>query len=55
MRQAARGEKAKGDDKLIWHSHTCDNVEDIVEARTHLIRDVQQLFLIISDKMFLVS
>lgn len=52
MRQAAR-KISKADDKFIWHSHTCDTVEDVRDVRTRLIRDMQQLFLIIPDIMLL--
>lgn len=54
MRQAAR-RISKADDKFIWYSHTCDNVEDVREVRRRLIRDVQQLFLIIPDITLLIS
>lgn len=56
MRQAAR-KISKADDKFIWHSHTCDTVEDVCwrDMRTRLIRDVQQLFLIIPDIMLFIS
>lgn len=54
MRQPAR-KISKADDKFIWHSHTCDTAEDVRDLHKRLIRDVQQLFLIIPDIMLLVS